>query len=807
MKFWSILVSLVCVLSLGAQDTLHILPDINAAPRERFADFKHAQIKLSFVPDSQKVIGEVTHTFSPLRVGLDSLYLDAPKIRVKKISYDGKELNYDSLKGGFTMRFDQKLDRLKDYKVTIEYEAYPRRGLYFIGWDDPKGISRKIIWTQGQGIDNRHWVPLFDDQADKIKTDVVVTFDASYEVLSNGRLISSMDDGSGKKLWHYQMDKPHSPYLMMLGIGDYNIHREESSSGIPLNNYIYSDWDDRYDYTYTYSKEIFDFLEDEIGVPYPWGSYSQIPVPDYLYGAMENTSATIFGDFFCQDSIGFADKNYVYVNGHELAHQWFGDLVTSRSGAHHWMHESFATYYHHLTVKQFFGDDLFQKMMRDNQNAAIAADMRNWRGIGHSRAGTERHYLKGSYVLKMLRYVCGDTLFRAGLQHYLKKFAFENATGSDMLSAFHEATGLSLDWFWNEWIYRGGMPQYDVEFVYNKKAKQHQFYVQQWQDTNEVLGLFKMPVWFEIHYKNGEVDRKQVWIENKRDTVSFERRKKDDIAFVLFDPNSEILKQVTFRRPKEMLIAQALKAPNMLDRRDALGALTYLPLSETEGVFKKSFEQEEFYWIKGLALAHMSKSPDYPVDLVKKAINSGDPKLQLYPLLVTDSIPDTLKTAYESLLEAQSYEVRKRALRMLCSNFPGEKFQYLDQLDWQFGTNGRDLRMTWLELSIEMGDSSRFEELVDYVSNSYEFITRSNAIRSLKHFNYCNETLVEYLVQGMNKANWKLAKDCRDYLIHCYKQEQYRDMIDQKLDTIVLTSDQRKRIRGYLEKALEKNKN
>lgn len=787
----------------GQRDTLHVLPDPNAAPRERFVDFTHAQIQLDFEPDSGKVMGTVVHTFKPLRPNLDTLYLDAPKMTVHSVLLNDEPIDFRKNDAGVTLLFNSHLDWRREYEIKIDYTAFPRRGMYFIGWDDPTERSRKVIWTQGQGIDNRHWVPLFDDQADKIKTDILLTFSSDYEVLSNGELINRMKSGD-RTTWHYQMSQPHSPYLMMVGIGKYNIHREQSSSGVALNNYIYTDWDNRYSTTYTHSKAIFDFLEEEIGIPYPWGkSYSQIPVPDYLYGAMENTTATIFGDFFCVDTIGYNDKNYVYVNGHELAHQWFGDMVTGRSGAHHWLHESFATYYHHLTVKKFFGEDEFQKMMRDNRNASLAADEKDLKGIGHSRAGTSRHYLKGSVVLKMLRYVCGDTLFRVGLQHYLNRFAYQNATSADLLESFHESTGLSLDWFWNEWVYQGGAPQYAVNFLSDKKAKTHQFVVTQHQDTNQLLGLFKMPIQFEIHYESGLVDRQKVWIENKMDTVSFNWPKKEKVAFALFDPNSEVLSQTTFIKPIEQLLAQAAKAPNMLDRYDGLFALRPYPLKDKREVLENAVKNESYYLLRGEALIQLNQGKDYPQELVITALASNDVKLQQYVLMIHDSIPKVVKPDMEALLEAKSYTVIKLALKKLVDNFPEETEKYLNQTNHVKGMDGLNVRIQWLSIAASQMDESHLEELVDYTSNSYEFQTRMNAIGALKKMKYCNKTLVYNLIQGIQKANWKLASTCKSYLQVCYKSEENREMILQVIKQTALSDIYRERIDGYLEKSLE----
>src|SRR5690606_24093587 len=181
---------------------------------------------------------------------------------------------------------------------------------------------------------------------------------SNYEVVSNGSLVSKTEEGKQTR-WHYKMSKPHSSYLMMLAIGKYEVKKTVSKSGVPLWQYYYPDRADDYEWYYRSNEEIFNFLEQKIGVPYPWGNYKQVPVQDFQHGAMENTTATIFGDFFLVDEVAFNDRNYTYVNAHELAHQWFGNLVTATGSDEHWLHEGFATYYQWLSEMNLYGQDFF----------------------------------------------------------------------------------------------------------------------------------------------------------------------------------------------------------------------------------------------------------------------------------------------------------------------------------------------------------------------------------------------------------------------------------------------------------------
>lgn len=179
---------------------------------------------------------------------------------------------------------------------------------------------------------------------------------------------------------------------------------------------------------------------------------------------MENVTATVFGDFLFVDERGNSDRGYVGVNAHELAHQWFGDFITAKSDAHHWLQESFATYYDALFECSVYGEDHFNWQRRNDQNSALSEALNNDFPIAHSQAGSARHYPKGSFVLNMLKYVVGGReAYNRGVKNYLDKHAYGNVISEDLLSSFEETTGMDLHWFWEQWVYHGGEPSYNVE--------------------------------------------------------------------------------------------------------------------------------------------------------------------------------------------------------------------------------------------------------------------------------------------------------------------------------------------------------
>ncbi|HIK62662.1 MAG TPA: M1 family peptidase [Flavobacteriales bacterium] len=768
-------------LSVFSQNRTYVKDD-KLTPREHNVDMQHLLLDVSFEPKIGKVIGNVALTFTPLLSRVDSLYLDAPNIIIHHILMDEKEIKFSQNKKGITLFFTKSLSWENSYTVTIDYHCFPRKGIYFIGWNDEQNLSRKQIWTQGQGIDNRHWIPHYDEMNDKLITELIVHFDKDYKVLSNGNLIDKTEEGDLTK-WHYKITSPHPSYLIMLGIGEYDILEKTAESGTPLNLYYYPDWESRVSSAYRLSKEMFDYLEREIDVPYPWESYAQIPVQDFMYGAMENTTATLFGDFYFVDSVSFNDINYVYVNAHELAHQWFGDCITSRTSSHHWLQESFATYYGYMVEKEFFGKNYFDNTRRKAKDKSLKEALKNDNPVACSFAGGVRKYPKGAMVLDMLKYVVGEDEYRKAIKHYLEKHAYENVDSEDLLIAFHESLGLSLDWFWEQWVYKGGEPNYEVSY---KRIKQEvTFIVEQLHDTTELIGLFKMPIVFEIHFTDGTSISKKVMIANKQEEVKMKIPKDKKVAFVLFDADNKILKNVTFKKSYNMLKAQVIAAENILDRYDALVALKDFSYQKKKGLLFEIFNAEEFYLLKTEVISQLEKKDVELLiaNFMDKHKSQNDVKVKndlLNKLEVSEQTIDFFIKALEDL----SYRNKTLAYKKLVAYNPDILNQDMERNINGENDYGRKLSITKLGLFIDYGASKdsvmAVDQLIDYTSNSYEFLTRVNAINMLKSKNLYDESLVINLLDAIYSPNKRLRGPAKKYLKELYKNKEVKSWIDKE---------------------------
>lgn len=754
--------------------------DAGAAMREHVLDFERMRLWVEFEPEKGLVKGQITHFFSPIRQSVDSFFLDGPGIDVKEAKLNGQAVNFKTNAEGISFFPAKPLKWNEKDSLSITYEAYPRKGIYFIGWNDPNNISRKQIWTQGQGIDNRHWFPCYDTPNDKLLTEVYVKFNKEYKILSNGTKLPVKDNKDGTLTWHYKMQHPHASYLVMLGIGKYDIKESKSKSGVPLYMWYYPEWKDRVELTYKYSETIFDFFESEIGVPYAWESYSNIPVQDFMFGAMENTTATLFGDFFLTDARGFNDRNYVAVNAHELAHQWFGDLITARSGNAHWLQESFATHYNTMAEKVCFGQDRFDYARRMACNAGIAVSDK--KSISHSEASSTTIYQKGSQVLEMLKYVVGREAFNRSIKRYLLAHKYSNVDSDDLLNAFQDELGEGLEWFWDEWVYRGGEPVYNVSFADNLQGTNRvsEFTVTQTHALSDIIRLFKMPIVFEVHYKDGSMESKTEWIEKESHVVKIANKNNKDIDFVLFDPNSRVMKTVSFNKPFEMLKAQALKAPNMIDRYDAVAAMKNLPIEQKRNVLLDVYAKNSFHYIKTeIATQLLNDNIAEGKQLVKQALHEKDIQVRKNLCMNTKIINPELLADYEALLTDSSYQLITNVLEKLCFQFPENTQKYLELTKNFEGNSGRNVKTKWLEIaaSASNNDKKYIDELVAFTSNSYEFLTRGNAMAALRKLNYFDETVLANCTNAALSSNGRLAGPAAETIKYFYAQTKYKKQI------------------------------
>ncbi|MGW9686399.1 M1 family metallopeptidase [Flagellimonas sp. 2504JD1-5] len=425
-------------------------------------DFIRAEVFVEPLPKEKSIKGTVRYEFKVLK-DVDSIFLDAHNMDFSSVMIDLKKVNYRNNARRISIR--KKFKKGNTHFIVLSYKAIPKQTVYFLGYED-NVEGNEQIWTQGQGKYTSHWLPSFDDMNEKVEFDV--SFPSSNVIANGSRKV--VNNHGGGFYSTFEMQNPMSSYLLGFAIGNFDKIELQSTSGVPIGLYYEPKDSLKVEPTYRYSKRIFDFLENQIGIPYPWQNYKQVPVQDFLYAGMENTGATIFSNTFMVDSIAFVDKNFVNVNAHEMAHQWFGNLVTEQSGKHHWLHEGFATYYAYLAEKDIFGDDYFYWHLLETARA-----LDNFSGEGNGEAlidpsaGSLTFYEKGAWALLMLRDRVGDDNFKQGIKNYLNKYSFKNVTIADFMWEMEKASGMKLSDFEEKWLQESEFPFAQVkEFLIHK---------------------------------------------------------------------------------------------------------------------------------------------------------------------------------------------------------------------------------------------------------------------------------------------------------------------------------------------------
>lgn len=418
------------------------------AQQTQSVDFKSVLGDITINPIEKTVSGTVTYDFEVLKP-IDTIKIDAQNMIFSEVELNQKNIPFQT--NGKELLLIFPFQKGKN-SIQFSYEAKPKQTMYFVGSEATNNLQ---IWTQGQGKYTSHWFPSFDDVNEKVIFNMDVTFDSKYEVLSNGILKNKVVNNDVTH-WNYQMDKPMSSYLLMVAIGKFEKNVVKAKSGIPLEMYITPKDAVKQEPTYRYSKEIFNYLEKEIRVKYPWKIYRQVPVSEFLYAGMENTSSTIFTTRYVVDAIGFEDRSYTNVNAHELAHQWFGDLITAQSGKDHWLQEGFATYYALLAEKSIYGEDYFYSKLYESSMQLRQTSRTDTIPVLNAKASSLTFYQKGVWALHVLREGIGEKAFKKAVKNYLQKYAYQNVTTQNFFDEIRKVSDYDLENFSKVWLETSG---------------------------------------------------------------------------------------------------------------------------------------------------------------------------------------------------------------------------------------------------------------------------------------------------------------------------------------------------------------
>lgn len=639
---------------------------LSFAQQTNKVDFIKCNASVSPNHDEKSIYGDVVYEFK-IKKAIDTIKIDAKSMEFSRVMINGKSVKFKN--SGKTLDLFEGFKKGKN-KLTFSYSAKPKQTLYFTG----EGENLQI-WTQGQGRYTSHWLPSFDDVNEKVIFNLNVSFDPYLMVISNGIHQSTVvypPISSPNNIWNFSMRKAMSSYLVMLAIGNFEKQTTKTQSETPLEFYLDKNDVSKFESTYRYSKEMFNYLEQEIGVNYPWGIYRQVPVRDFLYAGMENTTSTIFAQDFVVDSIGFNDRNYVNVNAHELAHQWFGDLITAQSGKHHWLQEGFATYYALLAERHLFGDDYFYEELNDYAEQLKRASKTDTIPVMNEKASSLSFYKKGAWALHVMREDIGAKNFQKAVVKYLKKYQYKNVNTDDFLKIVKEVSGYDVENFKKVWLEKSGF-EMEIAQKYLSKNKFIQDYFalkKSKKSLAELTEILKSEAYYPI---------KQYIVYQTRN-IPFEERK--------------------------VILETALATNDILVRRAVAESTPVVPEA-----FKSQYEtllKDNSYQTKEIALTNLWKNfPDERLrylEQTKEIVGNNDKSFRLTWLALamnTENLPEQVKaTSYNQLLDfaSENYEssVRQNALELLLQLNPNDEkviellFKATVHHKWQFTKFGRD---------------------------------------------------------------------------------------------------------------------
>lgn len=554
-------------------------PPVPAPERIRTYDVQHIKIDVSFDWQQKKVEGNVETTIVPLAGNFREFEVDAVAFRINNIrDNSGNDLDYDYDGKKIRIRLDKVHSADDTIRYTVDYSCNPQRGIYFIYPTELNPSLPYQIWSQGEEADNCHWIPVYDYPNDKTTFEIYATIDIKYKTLSNGYLdYSRKIHDTELKQDHWVMDKPNSTYLIMFAAGEFNVV-EENYDGIPI--YAYTDKninveDSRYSFRNT--AEMMKVFSEKYLYRYPWNKYAQVVVEDFIFGGMENTTATVLNKRSIYTPEIEGDYSSDDLISHELGHQWWGDVVTCRNWNEFWLNEAFATYSKSLWKEAHYGNDEYDYQVMKDADGAIRVDTTYgrypvWAGYGTI---TTNVYDKGSAAIHSFRHVLGEDFFPA-LSNFLTEHSYGNVETKDLLEAFNRTynanhnTNEDFKWMFDQWIWKAGYPEFDVSYKYDSNSDQLILNVRQVQKPDSLTPVFRMPV--DVRVKSVNEDRiERIEVMDSDETFSINLS--SDPLMVVFDYGNNYIDKSNFDKPFDDWRMQLIHCEDAIDRIMALRGL------------------------------------------------------------------------------------------------------------------------------------------------------------------------------------------------------------------------------------------
>ena len=707
--------------------------------RIRFFDVKHIKAKLVVDTANHELSGVVTHTLSPLHPLLTEVELDCgPDLKVTRVSVGTAAAPCTfGVKGQkLTIKLDRPYGPADTLDLAVEYSGKPVRGLYFV--DPAAGYPNKMLsfWTQGESEDTRCWLPCYDYPNERATSEMIITVPKPLFVLSNGMLAEKVDSGA-TTTYHWKMDIPHVSYLISLAGAEFAVYHDRVGD-LPLDYYVAKHIDEATARRFMgHTPKMIRFFGEKTGQPYPYNKYAQVCVPDFVAGGMENITATTMTDSVLVDEIGALEGDSDSLVAHELAHQWFGDYLTSKDWSHLWLNEGFANYFAAIFTEEDKGDDVFRLEMHRTAGEYLVGDRFSRRALVEERYRSSEDmfdgvtYSKGACVLHVLRGLVGEAAWWKGIQQYVAAHKLQIVETDDFRRAMETASGKDLKWFFDQWIYKAGHPELKVRWQYEDADQTLRVRVQQTQALDGQTPLFRLPTTLEITESAGAPRVIPILIDGRSHEFVVPCRTRPKMVEI--DPRGWLLKEINFAKSDEEYLFQLEHAACVLGRLSAAAELIKKARTNTKiaAALSLAWKREKAPITRHELFAVLCNGAEVFRPALVEGASDHEPRVRVAAVEGLTRLRRTEKS--EALLRAawndprQPYSSRKAALRGLVRWKVKDAPELIEQ-GLKITAGDHAIAAVALELSLETPGAKARELAALYSKHGQPAVLRSTAI-------------------------------------------------------------------------------
>jgi aminopeptidase N len=633
--------------------------------RPRTYDLTHQTVRIRFDWTRHAVVGKTALKLSALESPVSTVVLDAVGMTISDVTGpSGAKLKYAYDGSTLSVSLPSALQPSRATTINVTYEAAPKKGVYFID-------RKHVVWTQGETQETRHWIPTYDAPNDKTTWEFYITTAKNEKALSNGRLVASRPIGEEIE-WHWLQNKPASTYLMSAVTGDFTVLQDKWRD-MPVGYWVDPDSTQAGWRGFGRTPRMIEAFSKKLRYDYPWQKYDQSAVPDFIYGGMENVTATTQNDnAILLPTWATREQSSDGLVSHELAHQWFGDLLTTRHWSDIWLNEGFATFMEVVWFEEDGKVDVAATTRLEHITAVVAADRAARRPLVFSRWRNDpielffsgHIYPKGAAVLNMLRHELGDSLFWRAMHDYVETYAFGSVVTDDLKRAIEKTTGRDLTRFFQQWVYGAGMPAYRVSYTYDAPGKRAVIKVYETQPTDSLTGHFDVDVDVEILTDSGPA-RAKVPVRNGEAQIGIPVPAEP--RSIRWDKGRWVLSVYDFPRTTRMLAYQLGHDDDITGRLEALAVLGERSRDTMARSAVIAAATEDMAWqVRAAALraaAALTADSTSPAIAVQ-ALADPDPRVRVVAVSIASSNPSAeLGTQFADLARSDSsYTVRANAL-------------------------------------------------------------------------------------------------------------------------------------------------